>query len=144
MQEREREWRKTDKEKAIYQSPPDPMTVTFHWIFSYRITHQIQLLKKKMTIEKWIYWFGSKELDTQNFHICRCFLVPTGRHFFFFLHIPQNKKKISIISNYRMVGNNKINTFLNLSTERKKEKKTTPKPHTLHQETLSITTTENS
>lgn len=42
-----------------------------------------------------------------------------------------------------MVGNNKINTFLNLSTERKK-KKTTPKPHTLHQETLSITTTENS
>lgn len=43
-----------------------------------------------------------------------------------------------------MVGNNKINTFLNLSTERKKEKKTTPKPHTLHQETLSITTTENS
>lgn len=43
-----------------------------------------------------------------------------------------------------MVGNNKINTFLNLSTERKKEKKITPKPHTLHQETLSITTTENS
>lgn len=26
-----------------------------------------------------------------------------------------------------MVGNNKINTFLNLSTERKKEKKNNPK-----------------
>lgn len=144
MQEREREWRKTDKEKAIYQSPSDPMTVTFHWIFSYRITHQIQLLKKKMTIEKWIYWFGSKELDTQNFHICRCLLVPTGRHFFFFFYTSHRIKKKSQLYQIIEWWETTRLTFLNLSTERKKEKKTTPKPHTLHQETLSITTTENS